>query len=244
MKIYSVALVMLACILVSSVAQQPPAPAPTPAPTPATTCASTTSKPTPTIGSYHFMSCIVAKFAAYISIGEGKYIELNNGTVNASASRCENATLAVTPRLVVDFGTCAQLEFEIDKQVNGTGYYVKAINGNYVNGNNSVPFANGTALFHTAQSGHYYKCNTEQPIILNKPEHILMLSNFAYEAYRTTAGTDFYQIVEECPLDSSQVSDLVRIGVGICLVALVVIVLVAYFVGRRRWSERSSYESV
>lgn len=71
-----------------------------------------------------------------------------------------------------------------------------------------------------------------------------MLSNFALEAFRNANGNDFYQIPEECALDSGPVSDLVRVGVGVCLIALVAIVLIAYFIGRRRWSERSSYESV
>lgn len=204
-------------------------------------CNSTTTKPKPETKKYNFKPCIVAQFAAYISIGQDKYIELNDGQVDTNSSKCDNAN-GDSQKLVVNF-TCASVEFNIGN-LNGTKVYVRAINGMYKVDNSTVTFSNSTEMFSTTQSGHYYKCNTEQSVIMNKPNVTLVLSNFAYEAYRTASGTDFYQIPEECGLDSGPVSDLVRIGVGVSLVVLVAIVLIAYFIGRRRWSERSSYESV
>lgn len=210
----------------------------------ASTCNSTTSKPTPTTKPYIYETCIVAKFASYLSIGHGKYIDLGDGIVDEKNSTCDgviNGTV-INPKLVVNF-TCGQLEFEMERS-NDSKIFVSAVNGYYTIGNEKpVTFSNSTPSFITTQSGHYYKCNSEQAIPLNTSGQ-LMLSNFAYEVFRTATGTDFYKIAEECALDAGQVSDFVRIGVGICLVALVVIVLIAYFVGRRRWSERSSYESV
>lgn len=46
----------------------------------------------------------------------------------------------------------------------------------------------------------------------------------------------------ECQTDTD-VNDMVPIAVGIALLALVVIVLIAYFIGRRR-SRRLAYQSV
>lgn len=206
-------------------------------------CISTATKPTPETKKYVFQTCIVAELAAYLSIGPNQYIELNNGSVNTNLSVCNNTTL-LEPMLVINF-ECGSLSLIIS-HVNETTF-VKSINGLYNLNGTTHTFANTTALFSTTQSGHYYKCKAEQEILVGNVQTLptnLVLSNFALEAYRSATGTDFYQIPEECPLDSQPVSDLVRLGVGICLIALVAIVLIAYFIGRRRWSERSSYESV
>lgn len=207
----------------------------------ATTCETSTVKPAPEIKKYNFSTCIVAQFSSYVKIGQDKFVDLKNGAVNANASQCNNATSVKNPKLVVDFD-CGQLELEMDHS-NDSKVFVKAINGKYTIGNSSMTFANSSEQFVTTQSGHYYKCNSEQSVPVAQGVQ-LVLSNFAYEVYRTAKNNDFYQIPEECALDASHVSNWARIGVGICLVALVIIVLIAYFVGRRRWSERSSYESV
>lgn len=207
-------------------------------------CNFTATKPTPATKTYVFKTCIVAKFASYLVTEKDKYVEFNNGVVDAGSSSCENSTTNTDPKLVIKFD-CGQLEFQMGAS-NDSKIFVKALAGMYTINNATVVFANSTQQFITTQSGHYYKCNAEQTVPVGQPNAPvdLVLSNFAYEVFRSAKGTDFYKVPEECPLDSGADSDLVRIGVGICLVALVAIVLVAYFVGRRRWSERSSYESV
>ena len=260
-----VLLVILAVVFACLVnAQQPapspvppapaPAPAPTPAPTPAhNNCTSMTSKPSVVTQNYHFNNashvCIVAQFAAYIKVAENNFVELKNGRVNPYLSHCENTTSQmIGPKLVIDFD-CGQLMMQISNDKGAI--FVNNMGGSYNLSTAMFPFTNTSKLFVTAETGHYYKCLSNQLIELqpgiNGPvnqTYELVLSNFAYEAYRTTANTDFYKIVEECALDSGRFSDGVRIGVGVCLVAFVAIMLIAYFVGRRRWSQRSSYESV
>jgi hypothetical protein len=207
----------------------------------------TSSKPSPTQQSYVFNTCIVTKFAGYLSMGSDKYFELKDGVVNKQLSQCETTPTANStgknPKLVIDFGACAQLDFEFGNE--GKMVFVKSINGFHHFANQAnVTFANSTRMFETSSKDHYYKCNAEQTVKFNETGDQLVLSNVAFEVYRNVSGTDFYKMPEECALDSSQVSDLVRIGVGVCLVALVALVLIAYFVGRRRWAERSTYESV
>lgn len=210
-------------------------------------CAETTVKPKPSVGKYHVnvanttRPCLVAQMSAYITLGQGHYLSLDNGTVNTNSSQCGSAT--EDAKLVLKFD-CGLLGFTISHQNDSTVTFVKSIAGHYNISNQSVDFLNVTQLFNTTQSGHYYKCNAEQIVGNTNQNSTLVLSNFAYEAYRDVPGTDFYGVPEECPLDAQPVSDLVRVAVGICLIALVAIVLVAYFIGRRRWSERSSYESV
>lgn len=246
----SLALILFGCLVTGQqqTSTAPPAPAPTPAPTPTPapvvkTCNFTTIKPTPESSHYSFNTCVVAQFAGYLTIGQGQYVTLEKGQVDQAASNCSSA--GGFQSLVINFD-CARLDFKIGTS-NATAdhrVFVASIAGDYKIANATETFSNSTELFSTTQSGHYYKCNSEQTVNMNKPNVTLVLSKFAYEAFRSAAGTDFYQIPEECALDSGPVSDLVRIGVGICLIALVAIVLVAYFIGRRRWAERSSYESV
>lgn len=235
-------IVTLSCYL--SAAQQPAVPNADQVGATNMTCSNTTTKPTPTVSDYKYQTCIVMKFAAYLQIGENLYVELKNGKVNNSNSRCENITAKpeITPKIEVNFD-CGTIVFDIAH--NSSSTYVSGVSGYYTGHNNAtIRFADISPRFATSQSGHYYKCNAEQAIAFMGGNTSLVLSQVAIEAYRNSNGTDFYQIQEECSLDSQPVSDLVRIGVGICLVALVAIVLVAYFVGRRRWAERSSYESV
>uniref|UniRef100_A0A6G1SN49 Lysosome-associated membrane glycoprotein 1 n=1 Tax=Aceria tosichella TaxID=561515 RepID=A0A6G1SN49_9ACAR len=247
-RTYQIAIVTVA-FMALLVAGQGPQPSAVVTPTKlvenTTVCNLTSTKPSVQQQSYVFNTCIVAKFAAYFSVGTNAYVELKDGVVSANKSTCEsapNATTPLNPKLVINFGNCAELEFEFGK--NQTEIFVKSVNGYYKNGTQEKPFANATQLFKTNGANHYYKCNAEQSVASDKDGAQLVLSNFAYEAFRNTTGTDFYKMPEECALDSSGVSDLVRIGVGICLVALVALVLVAFFIGRRRWAERSSYESV
>lgn len=220
---------------------------PTPAPM---KCEVDPKKPKALVENYHFGTCIVAKLAAHIKLGNN-YVNLGNGVVNTTLSKCEskNSTEGQHPVLVVDFD-CGQIRIEINKTTTvSPQIYVDSVSGFYMVGktNQPITFTNSTKLFVTSETGHYYKCDSEQNIGL--PAHInetnyLVFSNFAYEAYRTASSQDFYKVVEECSLDAGAFSDGVRWGVGISLVAFVAIILIAYFVGRRRWSQRSSYESV
>lgn len=216
---------------------------------PTANCSTVTTKPSPAVAKYSVgpTNCTLLQFAGYLTVGQGQYIELKNGQVNHNTSTCPtNGSSSV---VIIDY-PCAQLAFNI--ATNNSQVYVAAINGFYQvttnNGTLKTPFYNATSLFAASQENHY-KCNAAQSVSLKLVEApttsvTMEVSNFALESYRNTNSSDFYKAAQDCDLDSQPVSDLVRIGVGVCLVALVAIVLVAYFVGRRRWSGRSSYESV
>lgn len=206
-------------------------------------CNFTTVKPTPQAKLYSHLTCTLAKFAAYLSIGEGKFIELSDGTVDTSRSDCGKKVKETVDQILVVTFPCAEIEFDISHSANDSKIFIKSIQGFYKINDLKVNFGNSTPAFETFQTGHYYKCNADQSITVADNTQ-LILRNFAYEAYRNAKGTDFYKVPEECALDMGEVSYMTRIGVAICLVALFVIILIAYFVGRRRWSERSSYESV
>ncbi|GIX75526.1 hypothetical protein CEXT_330101 [Caerostris extrusa] len=68
-------------------------------------------------------------------------------------------------------------------------------------------------------------------------KYIIFVFNLLALLKTRTLGT-----AEECEADN-KVNDIVPIAVGIALLALVVVVLIAYFVGRRR-SRQKGYQSV
>jgi len=185
--------------------------------------------------------------ATTVKLGTKGYIQLEHGTVNKSVCEKNDATAPQKPKLVIDFD-CGAIELSITKDKDEV--YVDSINGTFTYNTTTVGFVANGKYFSTKDANHYYKCESEQDIIVTTATAgvndtiSLMLSKVALEAFRSATGTDFYKAPEDCPLDHGPFSDGVRIAVGICLIAFVAIILIAYFVGRRRWSQRSSYESV
>jgi len=69
----------------------------------------------------------------------------------------------------------------------------------------------------------------------------LKVANLQYEAFHNSTTDDKFAAYDECNLDG--VTDIVPIAVGASLAGLVVIVLIAYLIGRRR-SRARGYQSV
>jgi len=94
----------------------------------------------------------------------------------------------------------------------------------------SVSYANESFDIPT----HYsYHCNREQS--MNATNGIVIVSKVQFEAFKTDSNTNF-SAAKDC--DSNIRPDIVPIAVGISLIALIVVVLFAYFVGRRRQQAR------
>lgn len=181
-------------------------------------------------------SCFLVNFYAFIE-NNGTYWDFGPGKANTNVSCASNS--AGLEKLELDFDGCGSLEMQIVKVNQST--CVRSISGWY--SDKTFTFSNSSNLFCVKDAGHSYKCNTGQMIDVGKGQN-LIIGDLTIEAFRNTNSTDTYQIPTVCSLDAEPVSDWVRYGVGIGLVALVAIVVIAYFIGRRRWSERSTYESV
>ncbi|XP_041354678.1 lysosome-associated membrane glycoprotein 1-like isoform X2 [Gigantopelta aegis] len=91
-------------------------------------------------------------------------------------------------------------------------------------------------------NGGAFKCNSNQTIMSNQMGISLFSSDLMYKAFGTSNSTDFGSDVSECP-DDEETNSTVPIAVGAALAGLVVIVLIAYLIGRKR-SRRAGYESV
>lgn len=99
---------------------------------------------------------------------------------------------------------------------------------------------------HPVEVNNSYRCNSEESIQLDfdgiTNRGVLRFAHVQMEAFRTLINDEFSAAVD-CAADKVITSDIVPIAVGCALAALVVIVLVAYLIGRRRARQRG-YQSV
>ncbi|CAL8094859.1 unnamed protein product [Orchesella dallaii] len=97
------------------------------------------------------------------------------------------------------------------------------------------------AVFQTPLN-HSYSCFAEEVLKTESGSFALKIREIQLEAYRSTAeGHSEFSAAIPCPADDA--TDVVPIAVGAALAGLVVIVLIAYLVGRRR-SRARGYQSV
>jgi len=91
----------------------------------------------------------------------------------------------------------------------------------------------------TVKTGNSYLCNAD--IKFNFGNVTMDTSDAHIQAFGAEGNTNFGE-AEECDADD-KVSDVVPIAVGCALAALIIVVLIAYLVGRRQ-SRQKGYQSV
>lgn len=84
-------------------------------------------------------------------------------------------------------------------------------------------------------SNFSYHCNREQRLNGTNENGFFLISKVQFEAFKHDNNQKF-SAAKDC--DSSITPDIVPIAVGISLIALIVVVLIAYIVGRRRQQAR------
>jgi lysosomal-associated membrane protein 1/2 len=92
-----------------------------------------------------------------------------------------------------------------------------------------------------ASKADSYKCSADYSYWLNDGLSTVDIADAQLQAYTNNATG--YGDARTCPADR-KTNDLVPIIVGACLAALVVIVLIAYLIGRARAKRSTGYESV
>jgi len=101
---------------------------------------------------------------------------------------------------------------------------------------------------HPTNMNHSYRCNAEEQLSLPISAGIvvesvvLTMNHVQFEAF-CDKPSDIFSSAMDCSADGIMTSDIVPIAVGCALAALVVIVLIAYLIGRRRARQRG-YQSV
>ncbi|XP_015929026.1 lysosome-associated membrane glycoprotein 1 [Parasteatoda tepidariorum] len=204
-------------------------PTPTPAPSP----------PTPAETSWNVtegnITCIKADFKIRfkISVGnETRYLVLPP-TADSSRSSCDvsNVTQILSLRSENEF----DLVFTFEKDSEKT--YVKNVTLELLSPEEPGSFYNDSKLF-SVQNDYSYWCKSLTSVPMQNAT--MEIFEMHIQAFGGT-GKDF-AIAERCPADDT-ISDIVPIVVACALAALIIVVLIAYLIGRRR-SRQKGYNSV
>lgn len=212
--------------------------------------------------------CFIARFDMVLNVEYLKFdgkknttrIPLNNQTFRSYDGSCSTLspkTHSLTLQMLDDLTT---LEFDFDlNEKNQTSLSKVQLSLNidaqsdfyFLNHSKSIQglhiFLANESLFSTDRSNSY-RCNSKTKIDNFKSKTNVTITSIDLENLRVQPFVDSqtifsdYAIEKVCTMDYIHGSNLIPIIVGICLALLVVIVLVAYLIGRRR--NRNGYQSV
>lgn len=234
----------------------------TPVPPPKTT---TTVPPAPskaTVNTYNVTvpgtnhTCILVKAAIQIKVAyvttddqvkEAVMVLDNKTVVDPVRSSC-SSPLGGEQWLVLRFGHNNSLSLVFTK--NST-VYLHIVAVDYTVSSALFPHAaklgehvtvtNNTLMLYSVPEDRSYHCNVDQPVYVGANVTLDVIS-VQLQAFRnTTSETGQFGDAVEC--SAGDISNIVPIAVGSALAALVIIVLIAYLIGRSK-SRQKGYQSV
>ncbi|XP_077375680.1 lysosome-associated membrane glycoprotein 1a [Festucalex cinctus] len=212
---------------------------PTPAPTPP----GTPERGTYSISNSNGTVCLLAQMGlqlnfSYVSQPQNKTVqEFFNLTPNmtSSSGSCEasRATLVLTQGRT----TTLNLTFTLNSTTNK--YHLSGINMLANWSDMTAPFSAGnTSLDYLRTTlGRSYMCNAEQTLAVVPS---FSLNTFRVQVQSFGVTTNQFATAEECQMDQDEM--LIPIIVGAALAGLVLIVLIAYLVGRKR--SHAGYQTI
>jgi len=155
---------------------------------------------------------------------------------------------ATTQSLTLSFGkSSVGFTFSLDKNQDVTiskidVTYAEKDEEGVLSVNDPVTISVAGNFLKSGSGGDYYMCNNNKTLIDNQNGITLSATNLKYKAFNKDSDVSFDKSATECPEDEDT-SSVVPIAVGAALAGLVVLVLIAYLIGRRR-SRATGYESV
>ncbi|CAK6965920.1 lysosome-associated membrane glycoprotein 1a [Scomber scombrus] len=221
---------------------------PTTASTTTTVAPAPTPAGTPERGSYSIKNrngtdCLLAQMGlqlnvSYFSLSQNKTIqEITNLTPNltSSSGSCEasSATLVLTQEQT----TVLNFTFTLNSTTNK--YHLSGINLLASWSDMPAPLlASNTSLNYLRSTlGRSYMCNAEQTLAVVPT---FSLNTFKLQVQPFGVTTNQFATAEECQMDQDQM--LIPIIVGAALAGLVLIVLIAYLIGRKR--SHAGYQTI
>ncbi|XP_008418857.1 lysosome-associated membrane glycoprotein 2 isoform X1 [Poecilia reticulata] len=197
----------------------------------------TPTLPTPTVGNYSIRhdanstACLLANFGLRIGFTQNKkYQEVNFDPPTEVSGSCgaDNSEL-----ILVSNNIAVSLSFYNDTNK----FRLHAVNVT-INSSSGVFAQSGANLsLWEAAVGSSYMCNKEQNFTITS---LLSFYTFSLHVQPFAVKNGIYSTAEECLTDEE--SYLVPIAVGVALLVLILIVLLAYFIGRKR-NMASGYQS-
>lgn len=233
----------------------------TPTPSPKTTTTVPPAHNEATVNTYNVTvpgtnhTCILIKAAIQIKVA---YITTDD-QVKEAIMALDNTTVVDPVRstcssplgeqfLVLRFGHNNSLSLIFTK--NGT-VYLHSVAVDYTVSSALFPHAaklgehvtvtNNTLMLYSVPEDRSYHCNVDQPVYVGANVTLDVIS-VQLQAFRnTTSETGQFGDAVEC--SAGDISNIVPIAVGSALAALVIIVLIAYLIGRSK-SRQKGYQSV
>ncbi|XP_070771858.1 lysosome-associated membrane glycoprotein 1a [Enoplosus armatus] len=211
------------------------APAPTPPGTP--------ERGTYSVNNSNGTACLLAQMGlqlniSYFSLSQNKTVqELVNLTPNltSSSGSCE----ASSASLVLTQERATTLNFTFTLNSTSNKYHLSEITllANWTD--MTAPFsASNTSLNYLRSTlGRSYMCNAEQTLAVVPT---FSLNTFRLQVQPFEVTTNQFATAEECQMDQDQM--LIPIIVGAALAGLVLIVLIAYLIGRKR--SHAGYQTI
>eukprot|EP00064_Thunnus_orientalis_P013670 superscaffoldBa00002263_g13710 len=221
---------------------------PTTASTTTTVAPAPTPPGTPERGNYSISNgngtvCLLAQMGlqlnvSYFSVSQNKTIqEIINLTPNltSSSGSCEasSATLVLTQE------QATRLSFTFTLNSTTNKYHLSGMNLRANWSDMTAPFSvSNTSLDYLRSTlGRSYMCNAEQTLVVAQT---FSLNTFRLQVQPFGVTTNQFATAEECQMDQDQM--LIPIIVGAALAGLVLIVLIAYLIGRKR--SHAGYQTI
>ncbi|XP_038139864.1 lysosome-associated membrane glycoprotein 1a [Cyprinodon tularosa] len=179
-------------------------------------------------------------------------LQLNVSYVSQSQNKTVQELFNVNPNLTAQSGSCGSstatlvitqqattLSFTFSMNLTTSQYHLSGINLLANWSDMSAPFSasNSSLDYLPSKLGHSYMCNTEQTLLV-VPDFSINTFRLQVQPFGVTAGQ--FSAAEECQLDQDQM--LIPIIVGAALAGLVLIVLIAYLIGRKR--SHAGYQTI
>ncbi|XP_010784816.1 lysosome-associated membrane glycoprotein 1a [Notothenia coriiceps] len=215
------------------------APAPTPIPTPP----GTPERGTYFVNKGNGTQCLLAQMGlqlnfTYFSRSQNKTVqEILNLTPNltTSSGSCE----ASSASLVLTQGQITTLNFTFNLNSTSKKYHLSGITllADMADATAPISASNSSLDYLRSTLGRSYMCNAEQTLAV-VPSFSLNTFRLQVQPFQVT--TDQFDTAEECQMDQDLM--LIPIIVGAALAGLVLIVLIAYLIGRKR--SHAGYQTI
>lgn len=201
-------------------------------PSPTTTLTPTSIPvPTPTVGNYTISNgnatCLLATMGLQLNITEEKVPFIFN--INPATTNFTGSCQPQTAQLRLNNSQIKYLDF-IFAVKNEKRFYLKEVNVNmYLANGSAFRVSNNNLSFWDAPLGSSYMCNKEQVVSVSRTFQINTF-NLKVQPFNVTKGE--YSTAQECSLDDDTI--LIPIIVGAGLSGLIIVIVIAYLIGRRK----------
>uniref|UniRef100_A0A5F9CTT5 Lysosome-associated membrane glycoprotein 2 n=1 Tax=Oryctolagus cuniculus TaxID=9986 RepID=A0A5F9CTT5_RABIT len=206
-----------------------------------TTVPSSTTTPTPKekpdVGTYSVSNgngtCLLAMMGLQLNITQDKVTSVIN--INPNSTNSSGSCHPQTAHLRLNSSTIKYLDFVFAVK-NENRFYLKEVNVSMYLVNGSVfSIANTNLSYWDAPLGSSYMCNKEQTVSVSETFQINTF-DLRVQPFSVTEGK--YSTAQDCSADDDNF--LVPIAVGAALAGVLILVLLAYFIGLKR--HRAGYE--